>query len=237
MGALDGTYRPNRFTIAQDGNAYKNGAKVYNDAGDDIGDQLEVLDDLTAAQITALGALSTAEIGYLGAATPGTAAASKVAILGAEKNLDTLTLSGGAAVAAQLLGLGATNGTGLRIMAIDETITIPSAVAAVALTSVVPDGAILISAQANIQTVVVATTATKVGLGIAANPDAYGLTASLLANQKINTLIPAAPIVGTGEGIIGIYAVDNSGDAAGTINSGVVRVRLVYAVLTSLPNA
>lgn len=226
MGTLDGSYRPHRFTIAQTGDAYMNGASFFNDAGDDIADQLEALADLT-----------TTEMGYLAGVTPGTAAASKVAILGSEKNLDTLTLNGGAAVAAQLLGLGPTNGTGLRLMAIEELVTIPSAVASVALTSVVPDGSILISAQANINTIVVATTATKVGLGIAANPDAYGLTGSLLANQKINTLIPAAPLVGTGEGIIGIYACDNSGDAAGTINSGVVRVRLVYAVLTSLPNA
>lgn len=163
--------------------------------------------------------------------------ASKALVAGAQNNLDTLVLSAGATAAAQVLGIGPTNGTGLRYMVIDESVTIPSAQAAVALTNVVPDGAILISVQASIDTTVVATTAVKVGIGYAADPDAYGLTADLLLNTKVDTLIAASPAVGTGEGIIGLYACDTNGDAAGTIDSGVVRVRLVYAVLVSLPNA
>lgn len=55
MAALDGTYPPIRFTIAQDGAAYMNNAPFYNDAGTDISSQLEALADVVAADLTKLG--------------------------------------------------------------------------------------------------------------------------------------------------------------------------------------
>ena len=73
MAALDGTYRPNRFTIAQDGNAYLNGAAFLNDAGTDIAPELEQLAGLSA-DLTKLAAITAtaAEINAVADAMPHT---------------------------------------------------------------------------------------------------------------------------------------------------------------------
>ena len=57
MAALDGTYRRNRATIAQDGAFYMNEAAFYNDAGDDIAPELEQLAGLSA-DLTKLAAIT-----------------------------------------------------------------------------------------------------------------------------------------------------------------------------------
>lgn len=147
----------------------------------------------------------------------------------------TLTLTAGAAAAVAALRLGQTATEGWELKVLDEDVVIPSAVASVDLTEDIPDGAVILGCQMNLETIVTATTAVKVGLGIAANPDLYGITASLLKNVKTN-LIPDWAVLSGAEDIL-IYAVDTGGSAAGTIDTGTVRVRIVYLALNGLDDA
>jgi len=145
------------------------------------------------------------------------------------------TLALGAATAAVAMRFGASVTEGLEIKVIDETVSTESAVASIDLTEDVPSGAVILSAQANLETAVTTTTATKIGLGISTDPDKYGLTSGLTKNLKIDT-VPDWAVLGSAEDVQ-VYACDNTGAADGTIDSGSIRVRIVYAVCNSLDDA
>ena len=148
----------------------------------------------------------------------------------------TSTVGAGAAAAALRFGKTATEGYELKV--IDQTLDLSSAAASFDLTEDVPVGAVILSAQANLETLIGAATAVKVGLGIAADPDKYGKTSALTKNLKIDT-IPAYAVLSGAEDVK-VFATDTAGAAAGTIGGtagNAVRVRIVYTVCKSLDNA
>ncbi len=153
----------------------------------------------------------------------------------------TKTLSHGAAAAAiaQRFGKSITEGTEIRV--IDEVVTLTAAVKT-ALTNTVPSGAVIVSVQANNNSLVVGDGTgddglIKVGIGIDADPNKYGMSADLVKNHKTNTL-PAHAVL-SGAETIGVYAVDTAGDAVTEkfVAGGLVRVRIVFFALASLDNA
>jgi hypothetical protein len=122
---------------------------------------------------------------------------------------------------------------GLGVINSTATITISNASASVATGIVIPAGVRVMSAVAKISTVVTATTAVKVGLGISSDPDKYNLTSALTVATYGGFL--ASPVITTAAETLLLYACDTSGAAAGTINSGVVTVQVVYQTLPPLP--
>jgi hypothetical protein len=110
--------------------------------------------------------------------------------------------------------------------------------AAFDLANDVPTDVVLVSVQIFLQDAITAAGGcTKIGIGIVTDPDKYGKTTGVAASATINTSVPWAVLVGAAD--IQLYAVDNNGDAAGTMGGGAVgseriKVRLVYATLTSL---
>ena len=182
------------------------------------------------------GELSADELARLEGVTPGVVAALKALVVDADRALDRLGLSGGAAAAAVVQRIGGSATEGYEVRVIDETI---SALAAVStdLTEDVPAGAVILSVQANIETLVVAGgTSVKVGIGPVGDPDQYGLTADLAKNTKAD-LIPAHAVLASAEDIQinMVTAAGAIGDTAAS--AGAVRVRIVYAVPNSLDDA
>jgi hypothetical protein len=99
-------------------------------------------------------------------------------------------------------------------------------------------GTLIRSVQANLETVITATTAVKVGIGTAtttADPDKYGKTSALTQNLKVDTIPDWAVLSAIEE--LGVFAVDTNGAAAGTLDTGTVRVVVRYEVLDSLDDA
>jgi hypothetical protein len=147
----------------------------------------------------------------------------------------TKPFTAGAATAAASLTLGATSTEGLQFMVIDEDVVLAGAVAAKDLTQDVPTGAVILAVQANLDTAITATTAVKVGVGVAADPDKYGKTSALTQNAKIDTIFATWTVLSGAEDVQ-VYACDTAGAAAGTLNAGTVRVRIVYLACNSLDN-
>jgi len=151
----------------------------------------------------------------------------------------SLTIDTGAAAAALSLSFG--SGEGTRVYVIDEVVTLTNAVST-ALTNTVPAGAVILSVQGNLQTAVVGDASgddlfAKVGIGVAADPDKYGLSAVLTANAKLGA-IPDWAVLGTAETVI-VKAAKTDGSAATEkfVAGGQVRVRIVYLALTNLADA
>lgn len=138
------------------------------------------------------------------------------------------------------LGFGSTSATGLLINVIEEVVDLTAAGAKFkALTTAIPSGAVILSAQANIDTLAVAGgTSVKVALGLnGGDVDKYGITSALTKNLKIDTIPDWAVLSGAEQ--IDVNAVVTNGSALGDTNfsAGSVRVRIVYAVPVSLPDA
>lgn len=146
----------------------------------------------------------------------------------------TKPFTAGAATAAAALTFGATATEGLQVMVIDEDVVFTGAVAAKDLTQDIPTGAVIVSVQANLDTAITATTAVKVGVGVVADPDKYGKTSVLTQNAKIDTIPPWAVLSGAED--VQVYACATDGSAAGTLDAGTVRVRIVYLACNSLDN-
>lgn len=204
-------------------------------------------DAYIAADVVVSAAFAAADDGVQAAAssdatTKANAAQSAAATDATTKdNLLLPTRTAGSAAGAVALRFGGTATEGLEIVVINEVVDMLTTPAASwALTSTIPAGAVILSVQANLQDAITAATAVKVGIGVTADPDKYGLTATLNANAKVDT-IPAHVVLASTE-TIAIFAVDTNGDAAGTIGGGAVgtdevRVRIVYAACNSLDNA
>ena len=195
-----------------------------------------VQDDIDAGDATTVATASadaTSKADAAQAAAEATAAAALAAALP--------TRTAGSAAGAVALRFGGTATEGLEITVINEVVDmLTTPAAAWDLTSNVPAGAVILSVQANLQDVITASTAVKVGIGVAADPDKYGKTTGLTQNLKVDTIPDWAVLSGAED--IQIYAVDTDGAAAGTIGGGAVgtdevRVRIVYATLNSLDNA
>lgn len=130
------------------------------------------------------------------------------------------------------LMFGASTLEGARIAVHEEDVVFTTALAAKDL-AINFTGHIL-AVQANLETAVTATTAVKVGIGVAGDLDKYGLTTGLTKNLKITTL-PTPAIVSAED--VQVYACDTAGAAAGTLDTGTVRVRIVYLTATDLVDA
>jgi len=106
------------------------------------------------------------------------------------------------------------------------------------LTTETPIYARILLVQGNLETIITATTAVKVGIGrvpSTADPNKYGLTSALTKNLKIDT-IPDFAVLSAAEQMA-VFACDTNGAAAGTLDTGTVRVVVEYEVLDSLDDA
>lgn len=123
---------------------------------------------------------------------------------------------------------------------IDETVDLTDAGAKyVSMTNAVPTGAVIVSVQANIETLAVAGgTTVKIGIGAnAGDVDAYGKTTALTKNLKINTIPDWAVLAA--DTTLDVCGIVTDGSALGNTNlsAGSVRVVIRYLIPTSLPNA
>lgn len=127
---------------------------------------------------------------------------------------------------------GRSDDEGLEIVALDQVITLVNAVKA-DMTTPIPAGAVIVSVQTNNENNIFGDGSgdnllAKIGIGTAADPDAYGKTDNLRSNHKINTL-PDWAVLGA-ETQLSVYAVKTSGDACTEkfVAGGKVRVRVHY---------
>lgn len=198
----------------------------------------EIIADLAATT-------GAAAVGYDNGVSGLTAATAQAAVdeLASEKaDLAGATFTGaakftksGSAAFETVTGLVDATDKGVVTQVLDCTVTLVGAVASIDLPVNIPNNAIIRTAQVNHDTIITATTAVKVGIGTAGDPDKYGLSADLLKNTKIDSA-PAAALLASGEDVL-LFACDNAGSAAGTINSGTFHVRIVVDVLVSLADA
>lgn len=171
--------------------------------------------------------------------------------LGTEKaDLAGAAFTGGVTHAASVLfrnksdtafakSFGTEAGTGVGGGAIryvlDCTVTLSGAVASIDLPANIPNYSVIRLCQVKATTAITTTTATKWGLGVAADPDKYGLSADLNQNTDINNIPTPAPLA-SGEDVQ-LYACDNSGVAAGTLDTGTFHVRIEVDVVSPLSDA
>jgi len=153
----------------------------------------------------------------------------------------TALLTGGAAAAFVAARLGKTVTEGLEIRVIDEVVTTTNAVET-NLTQTVPAGAVILSVQGNLDTLIVGDASgdnlgVKVGIGTTATPNKYGLTSALTQNLKIDTIPDWAVLSGAETVCVKLAKTDGSAATEKFVAEGLVRVRIVYAVCNSLDNA
>lgn len=152
------------------------------------------------------------------------------------------SLHAGATAAAVAFRFGLSLTEGLELQVIDETVTLTNA-ASTNLTNTVPSGAVIIGAQANLQTAVTGDGSgdnglVKVGIGKASDPDHYGKTSGLTKNLKCGALIADYAVLSSAEQIA-VYAVDTDGAAVTEkfTAGGTVRVRVYYWAFNDLDDA
>lgn len=119
---------------------------------------------------------------------------------------------------------------GFGVITLDKTVA-ASGAASYAF-GTIPSGAKIIAADLTLAATVTATTAVKIGIGTAADPDKYGKTSALTAATYNGFL--ATPVILTSADTVIISAVDTAGDAAGTLNAGSIRGRIIYQSLPPL---
>jgi len=125
---------------------------------------------------------------------------------------------------------------------IDEVVTLTNAVET-NLSTTLPAYSVVKYVLANLDTAITGDGSgddglTKVGIGITADPNKYGLTADLAKNTKINTVIASQALLTSAETVT-VKAADNAGDAVTEkfVAGGLVHVRIVYDVLKPLDDA
>lgn len=198
-----------------------------------------VADDGSASAAAVVTSAADLDAHLIGPPSAGALSVSTFDVLDVFGRTGTITTGDDAAAAALRLGATVTEGWEIRVL--DETVDmLTSAAASWDLAIDIPDAAVILSVQVNLQQAISATTATKVGIGTAGDPDLYGKTSGLSANAKIDTIPDYA--VNSGAVDVQLFAVDVNGDAAGDIGGGAtgtdeVRVRIVYIVLNSLDDA
>ena len=156
------------------------------------------------------------------------------------ESMDSLTLGAAGIAAAVALRLG-TSTENLDVKVLDEIVTTTNAVEN-NLTNTVPAGAVILSVQGNLQTLIEGDGSgddlgVKVGIGITADPDKYGITSALTKNLKIDTIPDWAVL--SAEETVCVKLAKTAGAAATEkfVAGGKVRVRIIYAVLNSLDDA
>jgi len=136
-------------------------------------------------------------------------------------------------VVVQRFGASATEG--LETVVVDKVVTLGAVEGAAVFT--VPSGAVLRAVQANVCVSAVAGgTTTTVGLGVSIDPDAYGVSASLSKNAKVNMLLSPVRLAAAVD--IAAFPCAGDGSIGDTLfSAGTLRVRIVFDRLTSLDNA
>jgi hypothetical protein len=128
------------------------------------------------------------------------------------------------------------NGSVLRTAYLEEA-KVFSGGASANLTTQIPALSVPIAASLNYDTLIVLSTATKVGFGSAGDPDGLVLgSGTLTKNTKANSVAPALTSFAAATTLV-LTAVDNGGSAAGTVTSGTVRARVIYQYITSIGDA
>lgn len=153
----------------------------------------------------------------------------------------SLNLQAGAAAAAVALRLGGTETEGLEVKVIDEVVTTTNAVEN-NLTQTVPSGAVILSVQANLDSLIVGdgtgdNLGVKVGVGTTADPYKYGITSALTANLKIDTIPAHAVLSGAETVCVKLAKTDGTAATEKFVAGGLVRVRIVYLTNNSLDDA
>lgn len=131
---------------------------------------------------------------------------------------------------------------GRQTFAYEDTVVLGGAVASANFAKQLPAGAVIIQAEGNLDAAVTATTAVKVGLGKAGTITGLGLFATLTKNTRCTAsrAIAADALVGVplaAATTLAAFACATDGTAAGTINAGTIRMRVVYEVATLLADA
>ncbi len=145
------------------------------------------------------------------------------------------TITAGGITPAVGLRFGGTLTEGLEVRIFDETYTIAASADNFDLTSDIPSGAVILGAQLNIATAVVGAgtpAATAVGLGVDGDPNKYGETTGFTKNLKSDAMAAWAVLSATEN--VKLFATDGSGTKQGTLESGVVRVRIYFIALNGL---
>lgn len=146
-------------------------------------------------------------------------------------------LTGGAAAAAVILRLGDTATEGLELRVIDETTAVLAGVST-DLTQDIPDSAVILSVQGNVESALTGGgTTTNWAIGTTADPDLYSPTVGdLTKNSKIDYIPDWSVTAGAVDiNIKAVTAAGAIGDTALTV--GTVRVRIVYLTVNSLDDA
>jgi hypothetical protein len=125
----------------------------------------------------------------------------------------------------------------LQIFTIRQTIALTVPAASFLSTQVIiPLRAILLSAELWLPATVSATTAVKVGLGIAGTPSKYALSAALTTGVFGGLLnLATLGIPYTVAETLGIFACDNAGAAAGTIGGAGQTAQARISYLLPMP--
>jgi hypothetical protein len=128
------------------------------------------------------------------------------------------------------------NGSYYRRAYIEEAVEF-SADASANLTTQLPASARVLFASLNLDTAVTLSTAVKIGLGTASDPDAYAITGTTMTKNTKTDHVPATATATTAAATtVKVTACDTSGAAAGTA-TGTVRARLLYEYVTSIADA
>lgn len=136
----------------------------------------------------------------------------------------------------QVLCIGST-AEGMSLYRLEETVDFDGNEAGYkAMSNGIPAGAVIVGVQANIETVVTdAGSGDCVGIGLnGSDPDAYGKTTNLTANQKITT-VPTRAVL-SAETTLEVCGVVNAtgGLTDGNVTAGTVRVVITYELLPDL---
>ncbi len=119
-------HQANRVYRDQDGNFHLNGGAFYNDAEEDISDEMEALNGVATA-LAALDTISAAELGFIDGVTAGAMTASKALVAGANGEISGIRRKVNLAAATQTL-TAAQSGEKF-VGAVDAVFTLPAAAA------------------------------------------------------------------------------------------------------------
>lgn len=128
------------------------------------------------------------------------------------------------------------------VVVIDEVVTLTNAVET-NLSKTIPAGAVITCVQANLNTAVDGDGSgddlgVKVGIGITATPNKYGLTSGLTKNLKVDFIPTFTRLSSTEQICVKLAKTDGTAATEKFAAGGKVRVRVAYFVVSrSLPNA
>jgi hypothetical protein len=160
-------------------------------------------------------------------------------VLNGETPIST-KVGGAAAVAAMRFGKSDTEGLEIRV--VDEVVTLTNAVET-NLTNTVPAGSVILAAMGNLQTAITGDgtgddLGVKVGIGVTADPDKYGISADLSKNTKIDWIHGSWAKLGSAETVcVKLAKTDGTAATEKFTAGGKVRVVLVYLAVNSLDDA